>query len=98
MGGGNAQKTAMSRARNQAKADKEKGSGGGKSGMDGAQYLCALLKIYIFIFGNVARKGGNMSEAMAVAQAEREAVKKKREEKLVSLFFSFCTVNNDLFF
>jgi hypothetical protein len=29
MGGGNAQKTAMSRARNQAKADAEKNAGGG---------------------------------------------------------------------
>ena len=31
MGGGNAQKTAMSRARNQAKADAEKNAGGGVS-------------------------------------------------------------------
>lgn len=31
--------------------------------------------------GMEARRGGNMAEEMAKAQAEREAVKKKREEK-----------------
>mmetsp|Transcript_141678 Transcript_141678/g.394991 ORF Transcript_141678/g.394991 Transcript_141678/m.394991 type:complete len:82 (+) Transcript_141678:85-330(+) len=33
MGGGNAQKTAMSRAKNQAKAAKEASGGGGKEGL-----------------------------------------------------------------
>lgn len=31
--------------------------------------------------GKEARSGGNMAEAMAAAQAKREEVKKKREEK-----------------
>lgn len=62
MGGGNAQKTAMSRQRHQAKLDAEGKGGGGKAGME-------------------ARKGGDMASAMAAAQAERERVKKAREEK-----------------
>eukprot|EP01031_Cornospumella_fuschlensis_P035464 gene35464-42986_t len=62
MGGGNAQKSAMARARNMEKAAGAKNSGGGKDGME-------------------ARKGGNMAEAMAAAQARREEVRKKREEK-----------------
>jgi hypothetical protein len=62
MGGGNAQKTAISRARHLAKSDAQKNAGGGKAGKE-------------------ARTGGNMNEAMAKAQAEREAVRKKREEK-----------------
>lgn len=33
--GGNGQKSAMSRQRNQAKADAQKAGGGGKSGMEG---------------------------------------------------------------
>ena len=37
MGGGNGQKSATSRARNQAKADAEKGGGGGKEGMKSRQ-------------------------------------------------------------
>ena len=37
MGGGNAQKTAMSRARNNAKAETAKAGGGGKSGMEGKE-------------------------------------------------------------
>ncbi len=35
MGGGNAQKTAMSRQRNQAKMEGAKNAGGGKSAMEG---------------------------------------------------------------
>ena len=35
MGGGNAQKTAMSRERNNAKAAKEKAGGGGLKAMEG---------------------------------------------------------------
>lgn len=62
MGGGNAQKTATSRARHLAKAEGSKNSGGGKAGKE-------------------QRTGANMAEAMAKAQAEREAIKKKREEK-----------------
>jgi hypothetical protein len=31
--------------------------------------------------GKEARSGGNMAEAMAAAQAKREEVKKKRDEK-----------------
>mmetsp|Transcript_10774 Transcript_10774/g.30387 ORF Transcript_10774/g.30387 Transcript_10774/m.30387 type:complete len:83 (+) Transcript_10774:59-307(+) len=34
MGGGNAQKTAMSRAKNQAKSSKANASGGGKGGLE----------------------------------------------------------------
>ena len=70
MGGGNAQKTAMSRARNQAKAEAEKNSGGG---------VCVIIIIilslscyYIIITlkakGMSERKGGNMAEAMLKAQ------------------------------
>lgn len=62
MGGGNAQKTATSRARHLAAAAQEGKGGGGKAGMD-------------------ARKGGDMAVAMAAAQAERERVKKLRDEK-----------------
>jgi len=61
MGGGNAQKTAMSRKKHLEKAESEGRGGGGKAGM-------------------VARSGANMAEAMAAAQAERERVKKLREE------------------
>ena len=62
MGGGNAQKTAMSRQKHLAKEEAKGKGGGGKSGME-------------------ARKGGDMVSAMAAAQAERERVKKLREEK-----------------
>lgn len=34
MGGGNAQKSAMARARNMAKKDSDKNAGGGKHGME----------------------------------------------------------------
>eukprot|EP00595_Chromulina_sp_UTEXLB2642_P001455 CAMPEP_0196765564 /NCGR_PEP_ID=MMETSP1095-20130614/9674_1 /TAXON_ID=96789 ORGANISM="Chromulina nebulosa, Strain UTEXLB2642" /NCGR_SAMPLE_ID=MMETSP1095 /ASSEMBLY_ACC=CAM_ASM_000446 /LENGTH=73 /DNA_ID=CAMNT_0042123825 /DNA_START=47 /DNA_END=268 /DNA_ORIENTATION=+ len=61
MGGGNAQKSATARARNQAKAETSKNAGGGKDGM-------------------AQRKGTNMAEAMAEAQAKRAEIAKLREE------------------
>jgi len=61
MGGGNAQKTAQSRAKHLEKDAKAGAGGGGKAGM-------------------AARSGGDMASAMAAAQAERERVKKLREE------------------
>jgi hypothetical protein len=81
MGGGNAQKSAMARARNLEKANADK---------------VRLWEIHIWLRltttpfsqnsggglkGQVARSGVNMAEAMAAANLKREEVKKKREEK-----------------
>ena len=69
MGGGNAQKTAMSRARNQAKADADKNAGGGVSIWLTLLLLFTIITIIIIkAKGMSERKGGNMAEAMAKAQ------------------------------
>ncbi len=81
MGGGNAQKSAMARQRNQEKAQASKVSTFIFDFKDYSKKNRYWQNSGGGAKGKEARSGGNMAEAMAAAAAKREEVKKKREEK-----------------